>query len=575
MKRTIITLSLGLCIAGLSAQNAAQTATDSTATNVDTARIERRINIEKEYTPELQPATRTSIEYTVQEQNITKADIIYSGYASDVQPRPQFYPLEPIKQRILNRKTPHKGYAAVGFGYPVNWLTQFYYPILSNNENYFDIDINHDGRMLGRKHLIRTNLDLSFAHSINPSNRIYAALGYSNRYYSYYGTPASPSNAPHTITIDSLEHQSVHGLSAIVGMQSSKPMNGWEYDALINYDMTALQYIGSIQHSIIFNGLMKKAIGHNDIIVGLGLDNYFYSLPSTPAATRLNGNTTLIISPAYHRNWKSLDIHAGARLFFSFNKGTVVNAMPDIRIHYNIKQLMDIYAEITGDYQNGSLAGILEECRFWNPYTDLQNNRYTPLNALIGINIKPLKGMLFSLNAAYNYTINDHYFASPYTTDRNNNTVISNLFTADYHNTQHFKFDARLSYNYKERYTAYTQAAYYLYTAGPGTPYNHPTLEWEIGTKLAPVKNLLINANFYLGTGYTAGILTNTGTTELVKMKNHYDLNLGISYKINNTISVFADLNNLLALSPKLLYQDWYGYDNIGFNCLLGVKLEF
>lgn len=572
MKRTIITLCLGMYMAVLPAQTDAPA--DSTNSGTDTARIERRINIEKEYIPELQPATRTSIEYTIQEQSIKKADIIYSGYASDVQPHPQFYPLEPIKQRVLNRKTPHKGYASVGFGYPINWITQLYYPILSGNENFLDIDINHDGHLLNRKQLIRTNLDMNFAHNVNPSNRIYAALGYSNRYYTYYGTPTSPSTTGQAAA-DTLPRQSIHGLSAIIGAQSSKPMDGWNYDGQISYDMTNLQYSGTTQHSIAFDGILAKAIGKNDILLGIGLDNYFYSLPAAAAENNLKGNTVFSVSPAYHRNWKGLDIHVGARLFFSFGKGTVFNAMPDIKVHYNVKRLMDVYAEITGDYQNGSLSSALAECRYWNPYTDLQYNRYTPVKALIGMNIKPVKGMLFSLDAGYDYTVNDHFFGNPYTTDKSGNQIVSNLFSAVYENNQHFMFDARLSYNYKEKYLVYTQASYRLYYTALQSPWNRPTLEWETGVKLSPVKNLLLNASFYLGTGYKAGIQANDGSYELVDMKNHYDLNIGVSYKINSTISVFGDFNNLLGLSPALVYQDWYGYDNIGFNCILGVKLEF
>lgn len=578
MKPSNIHIGLALIASLLNIQFINAQTTDSTAT--DTAYIERKINIEKEYMPEIKASTRTQVEYTIQEQNVKKADIIYSGYASDVQPRPQFYPLEPLKQKILNRKTPKKGYAALGYGYPIVWLAQLYYPAIATNSNYMDIALDHRGFLLGKKQLIDTDFELKYKHNFENGHRIIAEANYSNLYYTYYGNHTMDSNTVYTlndrkITIDSLPlHQSIHNVSALIGAQSTKNLNGWTYTATLNYDMTMLQYIGTTQHTITLDGLIGKKLGNNNIVLGVNFENYFYNKPSK---TNFRNNGILALAPAYQLNWKGLNIHAGVRFFLSFNKGLLFNAMPDVKVDYNIGRLMNIYAAVTGDYRSMSLAATMEECRYIDPTSDLQYNAYTPIKALIGFNIKPLHGMLLNFYADYAYTNNDHFFLNRHFFTPDNQPVMSPMFTTVFSNSQHFDFNLRWSYNHKDNYYIYTSAIYHLwYTENQWqTPWHKPEFEWEIGTIIRPIKPLTINANFYLGTGYKAAALTTTGQYAALKMTNHYDLNIGATYKFNKSVAIFAELNNLLGFAPSLRYQEWYGYDNIGFNCLVGVKIGF
>lgn len=575
-----------LCIVGLSivpiaAQTKTGAAVDSTATAKDTAVIERKINIEKEYVPELTPSTRTPIEYDVQEQHIKKAEIHYSGYASEVQPKPQFYPLEPQKSKALNRKNPRKGYAAVGVGYPINWLGQLYYPILSDKERFLDIHIDHDGYFQGKKQLIDTDFDMWFAHNIGQSDRIYTGIGYSNLFYTYYGDNdpdsaalSSPAQIQGTDSIPA--RQSIHHVRATIGAQSVKDRNGWLYDANLGYDMAMLQYSGVNQHTVTLDGIVSKEIANNQISVGINLDSYFYGYGLLTTKNNLRNNATLALSPAYQLQWNGLDFRIGARLFFSFNKGMVFNAMPDVSVKYNVGKLMNVYVDITGDYQNHSLASTLEECRYWTPDNEPLYNTYTPVDAAIGVNIKPIKGMMLNISADYRYNLNDHFFVNKYQMD-NGAALMTNTFTAIYGHSQCFDFNARLSYNYTDRYTAYTRAVYHLWYADRQwqSPWHRPDFEWEVGAEVRPIRQLVINANMYIGTGYKAGITSDGINYSTVKMSNHYDLNLGASYTFNKTIGLFLRLNNLLSLAPSLRYQDWYGYDNIGFNCLIGLKFGF
>lgn len=584
MKRTIISICLAAVLPCLAAQNPHSEPADTTARQ-DTAFVERNIHIEKEYVPELNPCTRTNIEYSTQEQSIKKADIVYSGYASDVQPKPQFYPLDPLEQKVLNRKSPKKGYAALGFGYPIDWLAQFYYPIVSTNSSFLDIMLDHNGILLGKKQFIDTDFGMLFRQNIGKTDQITARIGYGNNFYSYYGTSALDGATKYknidevAFIPDSLNfHQSIHKVNVGITALSLKDRNGWEYAARLEYGMSHLQYIGLTQHDVDAGVMAGKALGPGKLSLGLALESYYYGKPAQLPAQHLEYDATLEIAPAYDLQWNGLQMKLGLRMFANFNKGGVFAIMPDVTFNYNIGRLMSVYASATGDYTMMSMASALGQCRYYDPLADTRSNSWSPLIANVGVSIKPMAGLMLDIHAKYSYTLDERLFMNEYVYAPDNSRVMSNRFIIEQADCQHIDLGARISYNHKERYTAYAAASWNPYLGKTaGMPWNGPRYTAEIGTRLKPVNNLTVDASFIYGGGYRGGRLNpeNTGIIESFKMSDHFDLNIGASYKFNKSIALFARLDNILSLAPALRYQDWYGYDNIGFNCLIGVKFGF
>ena len=111
----------------------------------DTTIIDRNINIEKEYIPEINDAKSQKFQIQTQEPNIPEAQFNYSTHASDVQPQSNFYPLDPQEQAKHKHKNLKKGFAEFGFGYPINWTAELFYPIYNKRNTNFDLHINHDG----------------------------------------------------------------------------------------------------------------------------------------------------------------------------------------------------------------------------------------------------------------------------------------------------------------------------------------------------------------------------------------------------------------------------------------------
>jgi outer membrane cobalamin receptor len=59
--------------------------------------------------------------------------------------------------------------------------------------------------------------------------------------------------------------------------------------------------------------------------------------------------------------------------------------------------------------------------------------------------------------------------------------------------------------------------------------------------------------------------------TQTVNLDSFMDLSGGVEYKVTNRISIFGQVNNILANS----YQTWLYYPNYGFNIFGGAGYKF
>ena len=531
--------------------------TNIIAQNNDTTIIDRNVNIEKEYIPEIEPAESQKFNIKTQEPNIPEAKFNYSTYASDVQPSSNFYPLDPQEQAKPKRTSLKKGYAELGFGYPINWSAELFYPLYNKKNTNFDFHLDHTGLYTNTIQLIQTDLDIILHQKINNNHQLNSAISYNNDYYNYYGDG---------IKFDSLP-QIIHRANALIGMQSTNRINGWGYRADLSYNGMFLHYAPINEHRIILDSEISKVLGKKPLNIGLFADiNILNSQLSTPDSL-LPTTAVIGLLPSYDIVLDNLKFHLGAKAYFSINKGQIFNAMPDVTINYNEGKTLSIYAGITGDYQIHTLSSTLEHCRYFNPYsTGIALNTYTPADFFAGFRLKPfLEGLMVDAHVNYKFVYNDYFIRNVIDSVSNN---YMNIFTADFSNTQILSTGARINYNYQNKYVAHAGFKYNYYTVADSTltMVNRPSWEIEVGTEMTPIKGLAINADFYTGLGYKAIL-----PTGVIDLPNHFDLNIGAAYTFHEQCTVFARFNNII----NSKYQYFYGYENIGFNCLFGVKITF
>ena len=582
------------------------------------------VDIAKEFMPQIIKVKRADIELPSTEPQVEKSAVVYSSEAETMNVQSQFYPLPPADAKNTGRPTYKPGYARIGIGFPLVWQADAWTPIINNKTNKLEVNLNHYGIWNGTKKLIQTDFDLDYKRTMKYGT-LYANIGFDNDYFSYFGNDSVFDESTYyraDLNRDiagvglSPQTRTTTAAHAIIGFGSDAERKGWTYNGHVSYDfMTTFPTIvkdyvmvrqaSQREHNIglhLFGGYNIK--GHH-INADLDFAAYVYNTPtqsiylidsvmtnkrvlhdSTFVGTTWPPQFLITFNPRYEKTWNNVSLRAGAKLWFSINKGDIVAAAPDIEARYTFRDIFDIYGGIGGDYQFTSLQHMLHENRYYDPVTHSALNDYTPFDFHIGFDVKPVHN--FSIDAFVSYQIisNTHFFRNRvYSCTTTPNVfpktdledVYGNTFTAVDAKARLFTAELRLMYNIKERYNFHVKGKYngwQVLTEGVEA-WNKPVWEADAGIEALFTKNFAGNVNFYYASSRTAQLPRQEGGTRLVTLAPTYDLNASLSYTFPKNWSLWLQANNLLALSKELRYQDWYGYENIGFNILIGLSVAF
>lgn len=537
----------------------------SAQTTNDTTSVERQINIEKEYTPEIKEVKRRDIEYNIEDFRVRPSNLEYSNYVLPLIPKTPFTPLEAEKQNLFRLKADKAGFAELAFGFNFNWKAEAYYKILNTRDDRLDIHLDHWGtywnlKKSDPKAYIRTGLGLDYEHDFGSEHRLTAGLTYRNRYYSYYGADSLLWDSLPSLGMQ--KFQCRHTFDVNVGARSLKSMRGWDYSARLDYRMENLQYIRQTEHNISLAAAGMKSFGKHQIELDLTLDGAIYS------GVEHSNNLIVGLAPYYNVDLKWMDLHAGFRMDFATVRGRVFNIMPDIRAAFHIHRMVRLNVDITGDYRTNTLSRLLDI----NPYfvfTDTLQNTYTPADFRLGLTVTPVAGLTLNVNAQYAIERNAVQFSNLLLND-----TLTRYFRADYVNAQHLSIGFTGNYILKDRYTFLADFRWNKWFTKDDVPamLYRPAIELHLGVGVMPIKGLNITADYYLATGRQA---LNPLDGSLIGMTDMHDLNIGVSYLIRNIVTVYAQANNVLSSVPSLRWQSWQGYDNMGFNMAFGLRLKF
>jgi len=546
----------------------------------DTVVVNRQINIEKEYTPEIKEVKRQNIDYQVEDVKVKEADLEYSNYVLPLIPHTPFSPLEPEKQSIVRMRTPKDGFAELGVGFDPNWRAQAYYRILKSDVDKLDVQLRHFGTYWGeggsksnpRVH-IHTGVGLDYAHIFDKKHELGAHVAYLSRYYSYYG-----ADSLHWSELDTMHRfQSRHTLNGEVSARSLKSMKDWGYEAAAGYTMNNLQYLGLTEHDVYFRAKGVRTFGKHQIELNLKGEGWIYS-------KNLSGyeNALIEFEPAYNLNHKVVDLHAGVRMAVSAMQGDPFYAMPNVTAAFHAHKMLRIDFAATGDLRTNQLSQIIDINPYYNVFTGEGKkptvaNTYKPIDASLALNITPVSNLTIKPAISFRCIMNELNFDNDY---------MLNGDDGSREMTRYFGFEqikslpeltAGIYVNYilLDRYQFTVDYRYNLYEFEKREYqiWNRPTNELHAGVDLRPIDDLNFTINYYMATGRMMfDHATGYGS---IKMKDIHDLNIGASYLIKKKVTVFVEANNILGSSDKLKWQTWNGYNSMGFNMIFGAKMAF
>ncbi|MDR0830845.1 MAG: hypothetical protein LBN95_12175 [Prevotellaceae bacterium] len=532
----------------------------------------RNIQIERDYTPEIAPVARPDVPLGITEPTIEKSNTTFSQFSKpfDVE-KGEFIPISPEKMTAIEREKAKAGFLRLGFGPLFTWKADLWYPVWNTKDGYFDIDFHHDailGVVKPTKKLINTGLGINFNKNFG-DNQFYLGAKYDNEFFNYYGRDTAITN------LDTVPNQSFNKADFTLGMRSNKRTDsGWLYDAYLNYHLFAASRNTKIaEHNI--NAAVRADIewDKHHLDVEFGLQSFFYQNTNS---SRWRKNVIVRLLPAYLLSTEKINLRLGVKTFFDFGKGNDVldwvAITPDVKLDYFYTTFLNLYVGITGDYQINSLANITSENRYYALPTATYNNTYTPFDIFGGFKVKITKGLLLDAFLSYKYVNKEVFF--------DNNWAITNLygtgqlvfnrfFNPFELNGMLFNAGVRINYDYKENLNIFAQMKYNKWNV---LALHTPALEVNAGTNFKIGKGFFGSVNFYAASKMQA---LRSDIIDIIDLPAVFDLNLGAGYNIKKNISLFAQANNILALSPKLNYQRWYGYNSFGANLLVGATVLF
>lgn len=553
------------------------------AQDEDSTRVERQINIEKEYTPEIKDVKRKDIEYKVEEFSVRPSNLIYSNYALPIDPQTPFSPLEAERQSVVRLKAAKTGYADLGVGFNMNWRAEGYYKILNTDDDILDVHLDHLGTYWGKKDpkaFIRTGVNFDYKHNFGKEHQLYANVMYRNRYYSYYGDDDLDWDT--LKALDFQQFQCRHALNMNVGAQSVKSINDWDYKANIGYRLDDLQF-DEIAENHIFGGLTGyKTLGKHQVELKIHFDGYVYG--SVGNVMKHSNNAFVEVSPYYNFNTSFMDLRVGARILMTCLRGQAFNAMPDVTATLHPHKMVRLTFAAVGDYRCNSVATMMD----MNPYyvfNDTLKDTYTPADFRLALTVTPVSGLTLNAMAQYAFHKNEVNFFNAFGSDING-LYETRYFNAMYIDANHLSVGLTARYMLKERY-AFTADFVWnkWFTEENEVIWNKPECELHVGMEFMPIDDLRFDINYYLATGrkccdvksYSSVIAGDGLTLKDVssKMADIHDLNIGGSYLIKKLVTVYVRANNILGSIKDIRWQRWNGYDNLGFNMTFGVKIAF
>ena len=293
--------------------------------------------------------------------------------------------------------------------------------------------------------------------------------------------------------------------------------------------------------------------------------------------------TWLTAKPAYYIGNETANIKAGLNLWYVADKDAKnkLRIAPSVRANFApVREIINIYAGIDGQYINNHYSKIAYENPFVNPDHDVKNT-FERLRLYGGFNGKFAAKTNFNISANYS-KINDKplYYLYKFIGIIDNG-IIYNDFQILYDDLELLKFNAEIFHAASQKLDLLISGNYYIYKMKEQeNAWNLPDWEGKMSLGYKITEQLSVAADVFLigqrkalidewGGGFYTGVVINNRHS--YKLNTVIDVNCSANYKITKKFSAFAQLNNF----GFQKYQIWFGYPVQSISFLGGVSYSF
>ena len=590
--------------------------------------LNRSVTVERDFQPIIQAAGKVSTKPAVVETNIEPTPIEYSRYTASVQPTATFNPLLSQPTRF-EPTAPYKGYVRGAVGHP-NTLFGFGYHLDDGKNSILDVHAGHHAEW-GTATLSKSKLGLNFKHTFSTCDLYFGVEG-GNIYYNKYGhwydyTTFYTTNrdfggwekneVAYAKKVPAIDRDltSLWTAEAFVGVRSN-PKQDIQYKVQTGYMLFSKPGAVS-EHQIRTHGSFDWSSEAHHVGANIYVQNNFRQLRNALAEaipdSLCHNIHNFRIEPYYVYEGKRVRVHVGVNLDLNLGRGQnelsgVENLSfapsPHINLEAQIaKQWLTIYADIEGSHGFGTLQDYMEENRYRLIHQGIIEPHaasYTPVDAELGLHIRPYRDLLFEIHGGYAYMIHQDVWvanadsASIAIGGVNKKMVGAGDLTYFHTNYQRGKVGGQINYHLRDILRINVNGDYYFWS-GDTTVYDRPN--WELAVRIDG--RIDKHWSVYSDNKFVGGrkALVYNGATDTYTehmLRPILDCNLGVEYNMwvgskGERLKVKGEKDQILRPEPKpnltlfLQLNNWlhhknelfYGYRSQGINFLLGATYRF
>ena len=559
--------------------------------------LERELSLEKEYNPSVREADKINQLPEIREPEAPKTQVEFANYTLNYQIPPYISNLQ-AQSYFSNFATSNKrGYLNVGVSSLIDINGDLGYQIVNSEKDFLSIFASHrstnsDVTSLQTDDKLRMKINdnvggLNYIHRFDKA-KFFADAQYTYSAFNYYGFLLS---LHYPFELFDLSTNQVNNLfKTRLGVES---VNSEE----INYKVNLAYSLFDQKHSIdpawsgrTENRIMADLNFHAKFTstagVGLGGSMINYSYPTSPSFKVYNdidpdrlytmdddNYTTLSLNPYFTFEGDDWDVRLGAS--GNMRVGGIKDFLlaPDIKFNWRPTEQFLLYILATGGIKDNSSYNMFYENRYIDPLYRVEDSK-SPVDGTFGLNFLVLPNLEMGVFTGYKLTKNEHFYAhivmNPQT-----GSLMAQRIIPEYAKAETFKLGGSLKYAYQDIFNIGLNLSYYNWQVKESDLYlqawGKPSFVGDIHIGLkTPDFPLRMDLAYRLEAGRKTLPPSISPFVDL-NMKNINDLNLKVSYDINNSFTVFAQANNLLFQK----YDLWYGYPAQDFNIMGGISVKF
>ena len=588
--------------------------------------LNRSVTVERDFQPIIQAAGKVSTKPAVVETTIEPAPIEYSQYTADVEPASSVHSLLSQPTRFEAGKA-YNGYIRGAIGHP-NTLFGFGYHLDDGKKSILDVYANHHAEW-GLATLSKTKLGLNFTHTFSTCN-LYFGLNGGNIFYHKYGhfydyaTYATTNRDfgmweknkvayPEPHSIGELDKTALWTAEAYLGIMSNAKQD-FQYKVQTGYRIFAKPH-SVAEHQVRTHLNFDWHSNEHHVGMNAYVQNNFTQLSGLaaviPDSSYTNNKHNIRMEPYYAYEGKRVRVHVGVNLDMNIGHGQnnlsgVENLSFAPSPHVNLeaqvaKQWLTIYADVLGHHGTGSLQEYMEENRYRIIHAGIIEPHYasyTPVDAELGLHIRPYRDLLFEIHGGYAYMMHEDVWIA-----HSDSSVFAPVnikmaqgdFTYRHEDFQRGKVGGQINYHFQDVLRINLNGDYYFWYSESGKVYDRPN--WEVALRIDGKINKnwsVYSDNYFCGDRLALVYNSATDTYTDHLLRPTIDLNLGVEYNMwvgkvqasgktgyrdtgilrpepKPNLTLFFQLNNWLHRKNEI----YYGYRSQGINFLLGAAYRF